>query len=343
MNNNIINIIKFKKYLKPVFILLIGFFITANSFAQLIPNLGGQRTGTASLQFLKIGNGARATGMGESFVAVSNDMSSLYYNPAGLTLFKENGLIFNHTEWFIDTRLEFAGGVYHFGNNAIGFSVTSLRTEDMKVTTEVQPEGTGDYFRFSDLALGLTYARQMTSQFSFGATVKYVEESLGGLKIRTVVGDLATYYMTGLGTSRFAVMICNFGGQVAPSGSISLIGNRTANNFQKFPPPTGFKIGFAFEPLMTENYRLTTSAQLNSPNDNKENLNIGAEYSYKDYLFLRGGYKFNVDAETFSAGAGLKFPLSFAKANLDYSISKYKELGFTHRFSLNILFPKKSQ
>jgi long-subunit fatty acid transport protein len=316
-------------------------FIANGLFAQLIPNLGGQRTGTSSFQFLKIGTTARGTGMGESFVAVSDDISGLNYNPAGIVLFNENGFTATHTQWFVDTRLENVGGVYHFGSNALGLSITSLRTEDMKVTTEYQQEGTGDYFRFSDLAIGLTFARKMTDQFSFGATVRYIEENLGALKMRTVVGDLATYYKTGLGTSRFAVMITNFGGQVSPSGSVDLIGGRKANNFQSFPPPTVFRVGFAFEPWMNERNRITTSIQLNSPNDNAENFSVGAEYAYKDFLFVRGGYKFNVDAESYSGGIGMKFPLSFAKGSLDYSVANFKELGFAHRFSLSILFPSK--
>lgn len=318
-------------------------FLANTVTAQLIPNLGGQRTGTSSFQFLKIGTNARGTGMGETYVAVSDDISSLNYNPAGLVLSNENGVTFTHTQWFVDTRIENIGGVYHFGSNAVGLSVTSLRTEDMKVTTEYQQQGTGDYFRFSDLAVGLTFARKMTDQFSFGATVRYVEEALGALKMRTVVGDLATYYKTGLGTSRFAVMISNFGGQVSPSGSVDLIGGRTANNFQSFPPPTVFRVGFAFEPYMNERNRVTTSIQLNSPNDNAENFSLGAEYAYKDFLYVRGGYKFNVDAETFSAGAGVKFPISFSKAVLDYSIANFKELGFTHRISLSLLLPNKSK
>jgi hypothetical protein len=331
-----------KKKLICYFLLFAVLFLSLanNSYAQLFPNLGGQRVGTSSLQFLKIGNNARGTAMGETYVAVANDMSSLQYNPAGLVLFDDNGITVNHTQWFVDTKLENFGGVYHFGGNAIGLSITSLRTEDMKVTTEYQPEGTGDYFRFSDLSLGLSFSRKMTDQFSFGATVKYVEEVLGDLKIKTVVGDLATYYKTGLGTSRFAVMICNFGGQVSPTGSVNLVGGRVVNSFQKFSPPTVFKIGFAIEPWMDKNNRITTSIQLNSPNDNAENFSLGGEYAYKDFLFFRCGYKFNVDAESFSAGTGVKFPFSFAKANLDYSIAQYKELGLTHRFSLTILFPK---
>lgn len=315
---------------------------TNNSFGQLFPNLGGQRTGTASLQFLKIGNGARATGMGETFVAVSNDITSLQYNPAGLVSFKENGITASYTQWFVDTKLNYFGGVYHFGNsNALGISITSLRTEDMKVTTEFQPTGTGEYFRFSDIAIGISYARQMTEQFSFGATIKFVQEELGTLKMRGILGDLATFYKTGLGTSRFAIMISNFGGQLTPTGEVNLVGGRVINSFQKFPAPTTFQLGFAIEPLMDKQNRLTTAVQLNSPNDNAENINMGLEYAYKEFLFFRGGYKFNVDSENFSAGVGLKFPISFAFANLDYSISNYKELGLAQRFSLNLLFPSK--
>lgn len=326
-------------------LLLILIFIAvaqATSFAQLFPNLGGQRTGTTSLQFLKIGNGARATGMGETFVAVSNDITSLQWNPAGLVAFKENGITASYTQWFVDTKLAYFGGVYHFGgSNAVGVSVTSLRTEDMKVTTEFQPGGTGEYFRFSDIAIGLSFARQMTEQFSFGVTVKYVEENLGVLKMRGVLGDIATFYRTGLGTSRFAIMISNFGGQVKPSGSVTLVNGATTSSFQRFPPPTSFQLGFALEPIMNKNNRLTTAIQLNSPTDNAENVNVGAEYAYKEFLFFRGGYKFNVDAENFSAGIGLKVPISYAHANIDYSISNFKDLGIAHRFSLNLLFPTK--
>ena len=314
----------------------------SNAYSQLIPNLGGQRVGTSSLQFLKIGNGARGTGMGETFVAVSDDISALYWNPAGLVLFEENGVMFSHTMWFVDTQLQFFGGVYHFGgSNAVGLSVVSLRTDDMKVTTEVQPNGSGEFFRFSDIAIGLSFARQMTDQFSFGATVKYVEETLGELKMRGVIGDLGTFYRTGLGTTRFAVLISNFGGQVSPTGSVNLIGERVTDSFQKFPPPTLFKIGFAMEPILNTTNRLTTSIQLNSPNDNSENVNVGFEYAYKEMLFLRGGYKFNVDAENFSLGAGLKIPISFAKANLDYSIANYRDLGFAQRFSINLMLQTK--
>ena len=76
---------------KFILLIVVSLVSVQVSDAQLIPDLGGQKTGTASLEFLKIGNGARAVGMAETFVAVSDDISSLFWNPAGLVSFKENG------------------------------------------------------------------------------------------------------------------------------------------------------------------------------------------------------------------------------------------------------------
>lgn len=322
-------------------ILLISCLAKINVNAQLIPVLGSQRAGTSSLQFLKIGVGGRATGMGESFVAVANDITALYWNPAGLMQFKENGVHFSHSEWLVDLKHEFFGGVYRFGNNAAGISITSLHTAAMEKTTEFQPTGTGEYFKYGDLGVGLTFARKLTDQFSFGISVRYVEETLAELKMRGVMFDLGTYYWTGLYNSRFAVTISNFGPQVKPSGSVNLLGGRTLSQFQSFPPPTIFRIGIAVDPIDSKTNKLTTSLQLNHPNDNAENINIGAEYAYKDFFFLRGGYKFNVDTENFSAGVGFKLPLYVTQTSVDYSIVNFKDLGFTHRISLSVLLNKK--
>lgn len=327
---------------KIVYIFIFLFSAVSSNNAQLIPLLGGQRAGTSSLQFLKIGVGGRATGMGETFVSVANDLSALYWNPAGLMQFKEIGVHFSHNIWLVDLQHEFFGGVYRLGNNnAFGLSVSALHTPNMKRTTEFQPEGTGDYFKYGDLAIGLTYARRLTDQFSFGVTFRYVEETLAELKMRGFLFDLGTYYWTGLGNSRFAVVISNFGPQVKPSGSVNLVGGRTLSEFQSFPPPTAFRIGFALDPVETKTSKLTTSIQLNHPNDNSENLNIGAEYSYKDFLFLRGGYKFNVDSENYSGGIGVKVPIKFTTTTFDYSIANFKDLGYTHRISVNLLFDRK--
>ncbi len=307
--------------------------------AQLLPVLGSQRVGITTAEFLKIGVGARASAMAESFAAVANDVYALFYNPAGISEFDKNEIGVSHSTWFVGLQHDFIGGVYHLdGQNSVGISVISLRSDDMPVTTEFQPYGTGAYFKYGDLAVAATYARKMTDRFSFGVSVKYVDETLADLSMHGVLVDLGTYYWTGIGSTRFAVSVSNFGGQMAPSGSVDLVDGTTVSSFQGFSPPTIFRIGFAFEPYQDNANRLTTALQLNHPADNSENLAVGAEYSYSSMFFLRAGYKINVQEQSYSLGAGVRSDMKFALVSFDYSFTPYQRLGDVHRFSLNLGF-----
>ncbi|MCU7512400.1 MAG: PorV/PorQ family protein [Ignavibacteria bacterium] len=318
--------------------LLIIFFVCMLSFeakAQLFPTLGGQRAGISAVQFLKVGVGGRAASMGDAFVAVANDVSALYWNPAGLIQAPTDQVMFSHNEWLVDLKHDFIGGVYHFSSNdAVGVALTSLHTKEMDVTTETQPFGTGEHFTFGDVAFAVSYSRKMTEQFSFGGTVRYVEETLDKLKMRGVMIDLGTYYYTGLGSSRFAVTVSNFGNNMAPDGEVVLWGGRKESQWQSFSPPTIFRIGFAFEPYQSEDQMVTTSIQLNHPNDNSENVSTGIEYKWKNIFFVRGGYKFNVEEQNYSLGAGVRMPLRVADVTFDYAFSNFTRLGSAHRFSL---------
>jgi hypothetical protein len=311
--------------------------LSATADAQLIPLLGGQRAGISSLQFLKIGSSARAAGMAESFVALADDASALQYNPAGLVQFAGHQVMFTHTNWLVDLKHEFIGAVYRISPaDAVGVSFISLHTDDMEVTTETQPFGTGRYFSYGDVALGLSYARALTEQFSFGATVRYVEETIDVLKTRAFMIDLGTYYRTGLGSTRFSVVVSNFGGNVSPEGSVTLPRRETVSDFQEFSPPTLFRLGFAFEPLQDEVNRITTSVQLNHPNDNSENLALGAEYAWNELFHIRVGYKLNVDEEGITAGAGVLAPVGDVKAGFDYSFAEFGRLGGVHRLTIRL-------
>lgn len=318
------------------FIYILSLLLIAGSArAQLFPVLGGQRAGISTAQFLKIGVGARASALGESFIAISDDASALYWNAAGLSQFKENELIISHNVWVVDINHDFIGAVYHLDeDNTFGASLTAVTMDDMPVTTEYAPFGTGQFFGYTDIAVAVSYARKMTEQFSFGGSVKYIEETLDKLKMRGIMIDLGTFYRTGLGSTRFAVTVSNFGSELAPDGQVTLVGNREQSEWQSFAPPTVFRIGFAMEPYESEENRVTASIQLNHPNDNSENVAVGAEYAWKEMLFLRGGYKFNVDGQNFSFGVGIQVPISIAEFTFDYAYTNMENLGSANRFSI---------
>jgi hypothetical protein len=184
----------------------------------------------------------------------------------------------------------------------------------------------------------------MTDQFSFGATVRYVEETLDVLKMRSVMVDLGTSYWTGLGSARFAVVITNFGADVAPKGTVADLSGQPTSTFQTFSLPTLFRLGLAFEPIEDDQNRLTTSVQLNHPNDNAEHLRFGVEYAWHNTLFLRAGLKRTIgqklmgeDAtseESFGAGAGVRVPLLTKVVAADYAFVQFSRLGAVHRISI---------
>ena len=111
---------------------------------ELVHNFGEERAATTVLNFLKIGVGARAEGMGQAFAGVANDATALYWNPAGLSLLEGNQVAMNHLEWPAEISYTWLGGVRQLSPTLhVGLAYGHLSTEAMPVTTEEHPDGDG--------------------------------------------------------------------------------------------------------------------------------------------------------------------------------------------------------
>ena len=97
--------------------ILFGLLCLNNVTAQLENDQDISKRGTTAAQFLKIGAGGRATAMGGANVALSADLSSSYWNPAGLGRINNIQVYFENNEWLANTN-------YNFG--AVGFSVPKV-------------------------------------------------------------------------------------------------------------------------------------------------------------------------------------------------------------------------
>jgi hypothetical protein len=113
-----------------------------------------EKAGTRGAQLLKIGVGAKAVGMGESYVAAADDVYAAYWNPAGLSHVETSQLGFMHNEWFEGIRYEFLGYVQPIGNiGTLAGSVSYVSMGELDRTDEFGNEK--GQFRPYDILLGL--------------------------------------------------------------------------------------------------------------------------------------------------------------------------------------------
>lgn len=286
----------------------------------------GNSGGRSGAQFLEIGVGSRAVAMGGSFVAVSNDISSCYYNPAGLVSLKNIESIFSIVEMPADINYNFAalGKPVRFLNGVIAFHFIQLSTGEMLVRTPLYPKGTGQKFEANNLTLGFSYGHSVSNKFSIGMSVKYIH--LGAFKYCTsgIAMDLGTIYYTGFKSVRFGWVISNFGQDL-----------KFIN--ESFSLPTAINFGVAAEAFQNDLNTLTLSIEANRPNDNEERLSLGMEYWLKDILAIRGGYRINYDADRFSFGIGIKMSVpKIGNLKFDYAYSDMQYLNQINRYSILI-------
>lgn len=323
--------------MRRIFILLVvcmGASLAAQ--AQLFPALGAQRAGISALTFLKIDPSVRSAGMAGANLTLTGDVFATNWNPANLAEEKRVSVGLSNTFW--PAGINLAYGAFNKPTKAGNFalSVTSLNSGAMERRTEFMPNGTGEYFYASNTAVGLTYASQLTDFFSWGATVKYVNETLAEFTAHTAVVDLGFLYRTDVKDLSFAVMVQSFGGNSRLSGDVARDSlNQKPIVLDAYPAPTVFKLGVSMVPWRKENMSLTTILQLNHPNDNAENLRLGVEYEYQELLYLRAGYKINVSDQIYPTfGLGLRTRIGKNPLYFDYSVDPTQYLGWIHRFGL---------
>ncbi|MDZ7374376.1 MAG: PorV/PorQ family protein [candidate division KSB1 bacterium] len=318
---------------------------------------GLTKTGTTAAQFLKIPVGARALGMGGAFVAVANDVTAVYWNPAGATKIQpRGGVCLMHTNWLADLNFDFAAACVQLGGfGTLGAHFTSLSMPDTKVRTEFEPEGTGEYYSAMDMALGLTYARDLTDRFSFGFNVKYLRQQIWHMAASAVAVDLGFLYRTDFPWLTLGISVSNFGPKIQYAGKDVFVNydfnpNEWGDNENIFANlqtdrwelPLLFRFGLSARAIESPWQRLLLCVEARHPNDNTENISLGMEYAFRDRFFLRAGYQslFEDQSEKgLTLGAGLLYYLAPGlPLRFDYAFEDCGRLSTVNRFSFELHF-----
>ena len=328
---------------------------------SLIPNYGQEtnKAGTTAAQFLKIGVDAASLGMAGANAGLVNDVSSTYWNPAGLVNVKSISVLASYTDWLLDLKHQYFGVVLPVSeNHKIGISAILLTMGEMEITTELEPKGTGNFFDASDVMVGLSYSARLVDFFSFGITIKYITQNIYNETASALAVDIGTKLNTGYNGIKIGMVLSNFGTRMALEGrdlqrtydpnlnNATNIGVASNLKTETWELPVNFRVGIGWE-LMGKGdvmiYDETNSIKIgidgNHPNDGPENASVGVEYKWQDLIAFRSGYYFNDDVRKLTLGFGLNWevPQTFT-LGVDYAYANLERLGAVHSISLKIRF-----
>jgi hypothetical protein len=308
------------------------------------------------MPFLKIDPNPRTSAMGGTQIGTGGTAMAMFGNPAGLAAVNGLDVTSAVTNWIVDIKHYSGGAAYNLGN--LGTFGVGFVWMDYGTFTKTTPVlGTADPalrnqgyidegdFTVSEYAVGISYARQISSQFSVGGQIKYATQDLGniviydefegenvevGNKVNNVILDFGTIYYPGFKDLRFGMSFRNFS-------------NQSDYFDQRFELPLTFDFGLAMDlftllpedAAMTQNNKFTLAFDWVHPRDYAERQHIGVEYSLHNALALRGGYRLNYDERGITAGVGFNLNVSGMQLKADYAYGNFGEFfGAVHRIAL---------
>lgn len=331
------------------FWLMLAILFTGQLFAQPTTKVG-----TTAAQFLKMGVHPRGVAMGEAFVGLGDDISALFWNPAGIARSNNRELSFSHSNWFADIGFYYAAASASLGRSGnIGLAVTHVDYGEMDIRTEKQQDGTGERFSAGDISMALSYARNLTDRFSIGGSVKYIQQQIWHMTAPSMAVDLGVLFITQFKDIRLGMSITNFGLDMTLRGRNTRVthdpdptmeGNNDQINahyeLDSWPLPLSFRVGIAGNIINSRSLRWLFAIDALHPNDNSEYVNLGTEVGFSNMLFIRAGFRtlFVVDREGGpTLGAGIRWPMApGVKIKVDYSWADYGLLHNTQRLALSV-------
>lgn len=322
-------------------VVTLSMLVTLLARAQTVAKYAGE--------FMAIGVGGRALGLGGSYVALANDATAGYWNPGALARINYPELVIMHDERFGDLiNYDFATVAIPYGADvSLGLSILRLGVDGIPDTRKAWIDNNGNgvfdnvdridydkisYFSAVDWALYLTYSKQASPSLSYGANIKFIRRDLAEQSATGVGFDVGvlyspmTHFYVGLNaqdvTTTLVAWSTGRNELITPTvklGStylIELLGGR-------FAPTLDVDLRF-------ENRRFASIAHLGPISLDPH---AGLEFDYKNSVALRVGYN---DVKQLSLGAGVHL----RKLDLDYSFARFGgdgALGNTHRISLRLM------
>jgi hypothetical protein len=251
------------------------------------------------------------------------------------TIREKHRLFIGHTEYAADIDVDHLSYVRRYGAWRVGFLGGVLRSGEILRTTEFYPNGAGHTFEANQFMTGISVGRLMTDRFTVAMTGKFFQENLDEFESRGLFVDLGALYYVGFRRARLGFTVRNFGGDLRLNGDLPE-NSGFQGRWQTFPAPTVAVFGGAYDFGVSEERRLTLSFDFNHPSDESESIILGAEMAMWSKLYLRGGYRNNIDEGGLSAGFGLHLDRKKNLVRFGYAFDDRGAFGGLHIVSLEL-------
>ncbi len=294
--------------------------------------------GTSGATFLEYAIGTRALGMGEAFTAETDDINTLYFNPAGLGSLKYPQLTLFHHELIMESRLEnitIAYPIKKYGYLAVANTVFWVPEFD-KIDINGLDVGNVQFYN-GCLTVGYGYD---FNYLYLGASAKYIYQKIDTKMVHAFAMDIGimkgfkmwTPFEAPLRNFHMGISVLNLGTKVMDSEL-----------------PRYIRIGLSYKPLhwlglnidLIENcVKADDLVDFTHGFNESFRMNIGLELTYLDLLYIRGGWRFN-DTGTYTVGLGFNYVIKNVSFTIDASFADAGEFNPTYSFNIGFkLIPK---
>ncbi|NIM03010.1 PorV/PorQ family protein [bacterium] len=290
-----------------------------------LPNLvfSSSAVGTTTGNFLKMNIGTRATGMGEAFCALADDVSAMRWNPAGLAFVFSPELETMHTFWLGNINHEFLGYLQPMPFGTLGINVSYLHMGRMNRIVQGVTQGK---FNVYDIYGGLAYGIPVSKSFCFGFNLMGLESTIDRSRASAFSSDVGIMLST-----------------VNRTFSFGLVGQNLGTTLRGEKLPINIKAGLAWKiKFSQERVDLSIALDANKPMEGDFNFALGIEHVLLETFAVRVGYKYDLQKTGLSNLAGLRLGagLRWMGLLMNYAWAPYDSLGTTHRVSLGYKFGK---
>lgn len=324
------------------------------------------RQGEAGAFELLLNPWGQTAGLNALNVSCVSGVEAMRVNPAGLGFEGRTQILLGNMQLYYGTGIQMnsIGFAQKIGKNGtMSFSLNSLSFGDLKVTTVNQPEGTGAITRPNFIQLAAGYSHSFEDKIFVGAVVRGISERVIDVSATGVALDAGVQYIGGAKRQfRLGVALRNIGPSMqysgeglrfqAPGSENSSVDYLTNFYFrpQKFELPTTLHLGVSYDFKFAggRDY-LRAIANFTSNAFSRDDVGVGAEYSYKKLFQLRGSYKLPLGAVESGAediytgiSAGFSVLLKTSKKNnnrvgVDYGFRTTRHFGGTHNLGIRLV------